>query len=108
MQFSLYGCVLLVSLLALPVPLAAQDLGVTQRSTTWQQDSPTICAGCVYRTGQNLGETKILRLRKPIQKANRFASLRMTTFRRKGRLLRGCFASLTSHSAQDDNAGEIP
>ena len=60
MQFSLYACVLLISSLTLTAPLTAQDPGVTLRSTTWQQDNPSICAGCVYRTGQNLGETKIV------------------------------------------------
>ena len=56
MRFSLYGCLLIVMSLAMAAPLASQDPGVTLRSTTWQQDSPSICTGCVYRTGQNLGQ----------------------------------------------------
>ncbi|HEV2396538.1 MAG TPA: hypothetical protein VGS27_06335 [Candidatus Sulfotelmatobacter sp.] len=60
MRFSLHVCLLVVLLLSMAGPLAGQDPGVTVRSTTWQQDSPSICNGCVYRTGQNLGETKIV------------------------------------------------
>jgi hypothetical protein len=43
----------------LTAPLAAQDPSVTADSVTWQQDSPVICTGCVYRTGGNLGEKTI-------------------------------------------------
>lgn len=35
--------------------LAAQSVSVT----TAQQDTPVICSGCVYRTGQNLSEGTI-------------------------------------------------
>jgi hypothetical protein len=35
--------------------LAAQTVNIT----TAQQDTPTICSGCVYRSGQNLSETAI-------------------------------------------------
>jgi hypothetical protein len=35
--------------------LTAQSVNVT----TAQQDTPAVCSGCVYRTGQNLAESKI-------------------------------------------------
>ncbi len=34
----------------------AQDNGAFVNVTSWQQDDPPICAGCFYRTGQNLKE----------------------------------------------------
>ena len=56
---SLSALLVLASTTILSAPLAAQDPGVTTDSVTWQQDSPLICTGCVYRTGQNLGEKTI-------------------------------------------------
>lgn len=38
------------------IPLAAQDPAAGINYTTWQQDDPGYCPGCVYRTGQNLKE----------------------------------------------------
>lgn len=51
---------LLLSVLALTLVSAAQDIGSVGVSIlTWQQDRPALCSGCVYRTGQNLAETGI-------------------------------------------------
>lgn len=51
------GPLLLMLVLAAPIPLAAQDPATGINFTTWQQDDPAICPhGCVYRTGQNLKE----------------------------------------------------
>jgi hypothetical protein len=48
-----------------PTYASAQDPGSTGVSvTTWQADNPStlgdICTGCVYRTGENLSESKIV------------------------------------------------
>jgi len=48
---------LLAFLLGFTAPTSAAQSGVNV--TTWHQDIPAICTGCVYRTGQNLNETKI-------------------------------------------------
>ncbi|MGA8763209.1 MAG: hypothetical protein WB562_10125, partial [Candidatus Sulfotelmatobacter sp.] len=51
---------LFLSVLALTVLSTAQEIGGTGVSVlTWQQDKPSFCAGCVYRTGQNLAESSI-------------------------------------------------
>jgi len=38
----------------------SQAPGSAINVTTWQQDTPAICTGCVYRTGANLTENKLL------------------------------------------------
>ena len=52
---------LAVSLGALVRPLTAQTLCATGTVCVkgWQQDTPSLCAGCAYRTGANLTETTI-------------------------------------------------
>jgi len=59
-----FACTILlaVSLVPLARPLAAQNLCVgtgTVCVTAWQQDTPSLCPGCAYRTGANLTETTI-------------------------------------------------
>jgi hypothetical protein len=50
----------LVSLMWLAAPAAAQTLCSTGLCVTaWQQDTPSLCSGCAYRTGANLTETVI-------------------------------------------------
>lgn len=43
--------------LGIAPPESAAQSGVNV--TTWHQDIPAICTGCVYRTGQNLNETTL-------------------------------------------------
>jgi hypothetical protein len=52
---------LAVSLGASSRPLAAQALCATGTVCVkaWQQDTPSLCTGCAYRTGANLTETMI-------------------------------------------------
>jgi hypothetical protein len=54
-------CAVSVLLLGSASPnLAAQSVNVT----TWHQDIPAICTGCVYRTGQNLQESALTNVNK--------------------------------------------
>ncbi len=50
---------LLMLSLAVRAPLAAQDPATGVNVTTWQQDDPAFCSGCVYRTGENLKESTL-------------------------------------------------
>jgi hypothetical protein len=56
-------CVLAVSLIGLvcfaAAPAAAQLCSTGLCVTAWQQDTPSLCTGCAYRTGANLTETVI-------------------------------------------------
>src|ERR1700675_3884972 len=58
---TILSCLCLFAGFASLTPLcAAQDPGSTGVSIlTWQQDKPPLCAGCVYRSGQNLAESAI-------------------------------------------------
>jgi len=49
------------SVLALMLAIAPQFAGQTfpVNVTTWHQDIPAICTGCIYRTGQNLQESTV-------------------------------------------------
>ena len=56
LRATIVGFVLISLLLGVNIQeSAAQTVNVT----TAQQDTPLICCGCVYRTGQNLGEHAI-------------------------------------------------
>ena len=50
-----------LAVLGMPKDSSAQSLceSGTTCVLTWQQDTPSICTGCAYRTGQNLTETKV-------------------------------------------------
>jgi hypothetical protein len=56
-------CVLAASLAGLfliaAVPATAQLCATGLCVTAWQQDTPSLCSGCAYRTGANLTETVI-------------------------------------------------
>jgi hypothetical protein len=56
LRATILGFVLISLLLGVNIQeSAAQTVNVT----TAEQDTPLICSGCVYRTGQNLGESGI-------------------------------------------------
>jgi hypothetical protein len=56
-------CVLAVLLAGLllfaATPATAQLCSTGVCVTTWQQDTPSLCAGCAYRTGANLSEGQL-------------------------------------------------
>jgi hypothetical protein len=55
----LFCCLLGLSLVFASQPSRGQGPGGRVNVTTWHQDTPPICTGCAYRTGQNLAENKI-------------------------------------------------
>jgi hypothetical protein len=62
LQFCIPAVMLAVFLAVAAAPLIAQTVlcpAGTICVTAWQQDSPSLCPGCAYRTGANLAETKI-------------------------------------------------
>jgi len=63
LQFFIPAVLVVVFLAFATAPSGAQTLCPTGTGTicvlTWQQDTPSICTGCAYRTGQNLSESAI-------------------------------------------------